>query len=212
MTIIKIFFEIISIILIIVALKIYFNMKKEFKSDIEIDKKYIEKKVNLFTILIITSIILSLIISFVRIIDDSLQIRENININPNNYNMYIEGYKNNSDIHSELGYFPQKIESDHVLDFAEYNRDGLFDGSYFIYLKYKYNENDFKDELEKIEKISNKKINDNNNQYVAYVLNDDGYNTKEYVLIDEDNKTMVYVFCQLFYSSEINVDKNYFLD
>lgn len=206
----RIFLTILSIIMIIITLYFYFNLKNDLKKKNRITKIYILDKLKIFNILLIVSISLSVITIIYNISTGINRIRKNENID--NYELYINEYIKNDDIHSNLSSFPKNIDKNNVLSFGEYNRDGLFDGSYFIYLRYQYEEELFNKELSRIKVLSNKKIENKDINYIAYIINDDYHGTSEYVLIDETNYQIIYVFNQLFSSSELDINKNFFLE
>ena len=212
MSAIRIILGIISIIYIIITLIIYLKLRKELKSDKKLEIEYIENRIKRFNVLLICSIVLSIITIIVNFINSATFIRKNINIDVSNYNMYIQQYRDAFDVHSELQSFPSIVEQDNVLEFSEFNRDGLFDGSYFICLKYQYNDETFDNEYDRIKNLSIREVDETNGEYLAYIISDDTFNTKEYVLVNKEEMRMVYIFCQLFEQDEIDVDKNYFVD
>lgn len=199
---------IVSIIVIILTMVIYFKLMKEVKNNKQISKDYLIKKVNTFSILLGVLFILTIISIGSNIYKAINEIRVNEDITK--YNFYISEYKKNDDVHSKLDYFPKEIEKDKVISFGEYNRDGLFDGSYFIYLDYKYD--DISEEINKIKDKSIKVINEVDSVYTIYVISDDGNGTQEYVLVNYDTKEIIYVFNQLFTSKEISINEDYFLE
>jgi len=202
----RIALTVLAFLLIIVTLIFSLNLKKELNKE-KVSREVLLKKVKVFNILTILAVSLSFATIIYNYIDNATFISSNNDIEK--YSSYLEQYRSNSDIHTELKSFPEKIEAIDVVEFAEFNRTGVFDGSYFIYLVYRYNEKEYKGELERIKSLSIEERKNENE--LVYIISDDKNNTKEYVLFDEENHTVSYVFNQLFENDELNVNKKYFI-
>ena len=132
------------------------------------------------------------------------------------YDEYLSNLRDNSDAHSKLLIFPNKIEKEKVEEFEYLSVEGLFDGSYLFYIIVNYDDNSLKKEIERIKQIKrtyNGKdkfiISEENLKYPTYVTICDGMDTYEYAMID-GNK-IVYVFRQIFTANN-KLDKKYELE
>ncbi len=110
--------------------------------------------------------------------------------------------------------FPDKVNEGEVLDYYYWNRGGVFDDDYQIYLVCKYDEDKFHDEVSRLTNISvtyksdTHTINNNTTDYKfnAYeTINnwDYGY---EYALVDEANRTIYYVHLEFIDEDEVIFD------
>ena len=211
MLVLRIILASFAFVFMIVTLIIYLNMKKTLKKNTKIDKSYIEKQTKTFTILMIISILLGIAAVVFGIIYKGSKIKENLNISPSNYEMYIKQYRDADDIKSKLELFKDTIEEENVLEFSEFNRDGLFNKSYFLCLKYQYDKKTIKEEIERINSLSRESIEDNKIPYLIYIVTDSD-SVKEYALIDEEKYQIIYIFNQSFNKDEIKIDVSYFID
>ncbi len=132
------------------------------------------------------------------------------------YEEYLSDLRDNSDAHSKLLIFPNKIDKDKVEKFEYLSVEGLFDGSYLFYIIVNYDDNNLKKEIERIKQIKrtyNGKdkfiISEENLKYPTYITICDGMDTYEYVMID-GNK-IIYVFRQIFTANN-KLDKKYELE
>ncbi len=133
------------------------------------------------------------------------------------YEEYLSDLRNNSDAHSKLLIFPDKINKDNVEEFEYLAIDGLFDGSYLFYFVVNYDDASLKKEVERLKNIKrtyngkNKEviIEEENLKYPTYITICDGMDTFEYAMVD-GNK-VVYVFKQLFTANN-KLDKKYELE
>lgn len=132
------------------------------------------------------------------------------------YDEYLSNLRDNSDAHSKLLIFPNKIEKEKVEEFEYLSVEGLFDGSYLFYIIVNYDDNSLKKEIERIKQIKrtyNGKdkfiISEENLKYPTYITICDGMDTYEYAMID-GNK-IVYVFRQIFTANN-KLDKKYELE
>jgi len=202
--ILKIFLAISSVIIIIVTIIYFLNLRRYLNNSKMVSREQLLKKTKPLDAILTITIGISIIGVSYNIYKSVSIIRHNDNIS--NYETYIEEYKKNDDVHTKLKSFPAKINKENVIDFSEYNRDGLFDGSYFIYLKYQYDEDSFNSEFDRIKEISIKTLKEKDSKYITYIISDDEMGTKEYVLIDKDKLIIVYNFIQLFELSELNIN------
>ena len=110
--------------------------------------------------------------------------------------------------------FPDKVNEGEVLDYYYWNRGGVFDDDYQIYLVCKYDEDKFHDEVSRLTNTSvtyksdTHTINNNTTDYKfdAYeTINnwDCGY---EYALVDEANRTIYYVHLEFIDEDEVIFD------
>ena len=96
-------------------------------------------------------------------------------------------------------------------------REDLFNGSYLLYLVVNYSDEDYNAEIERLKSvkaeypdaIKNPLYNKSDNP--AYITIFDGNGSYEYALLDSKNKTIAYVFNQLFEWKEIEINENYML-
>lgn len=126
-----------------------------------------------------------------------------------NYNVLLDKLKNKSDVHSKLLIFP--TINDNITDFKYEEQDGLFDGSYYLYIVATYNIEGYNKEIDRISNISfnDRKIIKNNNMYVSIY---DRMGTYEYVILDENNNKIIYIFNQLFDFKETDIKEEYILN
>ena len=129
-----------------------------------------------------------------------------------NYNKYLEKLKFDTDVHSKLFIFPEKINKDEVEGFEYLKVNSMFNSSYMFYLVVKYNEKEYFEEENRIKSVNRifrggikYPIYVDKLKYPTYVTISDGHDTYEYVLLDKENNKIVYVFKQLyFYENKLN--------
>lgn len=135
-----------------------------------------------------------------------------------NYNKYLEKLKFDTDVHSKLFIFPEKINKDEVEGFEYLKVNSMFNSSYMFYLVVKYNEKEYFEEENRIKSV-NRIFRDgikypiyvDKLEYPTYVTISDGHDTYEYVLLDKENNKIVYVFKQLYFY-ENKLDKEYLVE
>lgn len=145
-----------------------------------------------------------------------------------NYENYLYELKNTSRIGTGLLIFPEKINKDEVINF-KYTKDSPdFELGYSMYLVMDYDNDTYLKETERIKNLSAKFKNfekkplytENGFEYPAYITIFDGgyediyyiidkYNTFEYVLLDEQNTMIIYVFSKYLSWSELKIDEKY---
>ena len=154
----------------------------------------------MFVSLILVVIIMSIMISV------PLHLKKQEEADINNYSMLLDKLKNNFDVHSDLLIFPK--DNTYITDFKYDSRNGLFDGSYYLYVVATYNKDEYDKELKRISEITynDRNIKKCDNKYVSIY---DRYGTYEYVIL-EDNK-IIYVFNQLFDFNETDIKEEYIL-
>lgn len=192
-----------------IGISIYNFVKKNEDKKMEDIKSKLMRKINILQVMTIITIVLSIATVIVNIMDGEKKIRENTDIDK--YEKYLSIYIEDTDVHSNLEIFPKKIDKEKVLEFAELNRGGLFDGSYCFYLKNQYDEEEFNNERNRINKLEIKDTVIRENLEIL-VTKSDGMGTYEYVIFDMENKQVVYIFNQLFSFNEININQNYVLE
>lgn len=134
-----------------------------------------------------------------------------------NYSVSLVELRENSDAHSGLFIFPDDVKVDNVKEFKYLTRDDLFNGSYLFFLVQKYSNEEYSAEVERLknvkaefpESVKNPLYIKNENP--TYITIFDGNGSYEYALLDAENKTIVYVFNQLFEWDDVNLDENYML-
>lgn len=134
-----------------------------------------------------------------------------------NYQLYLEELKNNSDAHTGLYIFPKEVNIDSVEEFRYAHEDGVFDGSYLYYLTVSYNEEAYENEVNRIKKLSVKFVEEKKNilyaetgfNYPAYVSIFDGNGTYEYTLLNKEKHKIVYIYNQLFDFKHEGVNEEY---
>ena len=135
-----------------------------------------------------------------------------------NYNKYLEKLKFDTDVHSKLFIFPEKINKDEVEGFEYLKVNSMFNSSYMFYLVVKYNEKEYFEEENRIKSVNRifrggikYPIYVDKLEYPTYVTISDGHDTYEYVLLDKANNKIVYVFKQLYFY-ENKLDKEYLVE
>ena len=146
------------------------------------------------------------------------KITENKSDDKTKYGEYLDELINNYDVHSELLIFPDKVDKESIENFKYQTQDGIFDGSYFLYLVCNYDNEKYNKELTRIKNIKTKYRNKikrpiylREDQYDAYIAIMDGYNTFEYVLFDKENLKVIYIFNQLFDYKSIKLNRDYII-
>lgn len=135
-----------------------------------------------------------------------------------NYNKYLEKLQFDTDVHSKLFIFPEKINKDEVEGFEYLKVNSMFNSSYMFYLVVKYNEKEYFEEENRIKSVNRifrggikYPIYVDKLEYPTYVTISDGHDTYEYVLLDKANNKIVYVFKQLYFY-ENKLDKEYLVE
>lgn len=135
-----------------------------------------------------------------------------------NYNKYLEELQFDTDVHSKLFIFPEKINKDEVEGFEYLKVNSMFNSSYMFYLVVKYNEKEYFEEENRIKSVNRifrggikYPIYVDKLEYPTYVTISDGHDTYEYVLLDKENNKIVYVFKQLYFY-ENKLDKEYLVE
>ena len=160
--------------------------------------------------LIIGSFIIAIIITIiiVKVVNNDVNIYNDIS----KYSEYLISLRNSDDVHSDLLIFPEELNNYHVDEFKYFSRNGLFDGNYFFYLQINLDD-DFTNEVDRIKNIS---VNYNGiikkpiyeKEYFGlpcYITIFDGFDTYEYALINEKERTITYIFNQLFSFYELGL-------
>ena len=109
-----------------------------------------------------------------------------------NYNKYLEKLQFDTDVHSKLFIFPEKINKDEVEGFEYLKVNSMFNSSYMFYLVVKYNEKEYFEEENRIKSVNRifrggikYPIYVDKLEYPTYVTISDGHDTYEYVLLDK---------------------------
>ena len=162
-------------------------------------------------LLIIGSFIVAIlcVIGFMKFINNDVRVYNDREM----YSTYLENLRKSKDVHSGLLIFPNSINNLNILDFKYFERDGLFDGSYFFYLEVEYKD-DFNTELERIKNLkveySDKVKYPIYEKYAfsnpVYITIFDGIDTYEYALINEEEKKITYIFNQIFSYYELGLN------
>lgn len=127
-----------------------------------------------------------------------------------NYSTYKRELVNNTDVHSKLVIFPDKIDEKNVIDFQYLKEDGLFDGAYLFYLAIDYDKDLFLKEANRIKELHTI-YDDTVLSFPTYLTILDGYGTYEYVILDEEDDKIIYIFNQLLDWSKTKIEKDYIL-
>ena len=163
--------------------------------------------------LIIGSFVIAIIITIliVKVVNNDVNVYNDIS----KYHEYLVSLRNSDDVHSDLLIFPEESKNYQVNEFKYFSRNGLFDGNYFFYLEVKLGD-DFFSEVNRIKNISidyngiiKKPIYEK--EYFGlpcYITIFDGFDTYEYALINEEEKTITYLFNQLFSFYELGLSDN----
>lgn len=159
--------------------------------------------------LIIVFIILAAFIALPHILFKSPEIEADIN----KYSEILDKLRNTEDVNSGLYIFP---EYNHYITDLKYEaKDGFFDGSYYLFAAASYDDVEWVNEITRIKNISvqykdtSKELLHADLRYDTYIAIYDGYGTYEYVLVDEANKKIVYVFNQSFGWNIIDIKPEY---
>ena len=138
------------------------------------------------------------------------------NNDPQNYSEYLKIAVGNSDFHSELYIFPQDITEEEIKTFAYQTMDGLFTGSYFLYVVAQYDQTIFEAEINRLDDIKAtfkngkvKSILKYEEQSLYLTLNKD--NRYEYVKYSKDTFEIAYVSNQLYKWNEVDINDNHLL-
>jgi len=198
----------ISVVLISYNSLAILRIKKKNKNDVKtIKKRSIHEYTLLITIVVMSiSLFTNFIISFSKII---------INDDVENYEDTFQSYRNNYDIHTIMKSFPETVDKENVIEFKELKKEGLLSRSYLIYLTYSYEDEEFFNEVSRLEYLSTKKIElleQKENFDKIYIIADDGKGTKEYALINEDKLHITYVFAQKFNFDSTQIAEDFNLD
>ena len=131
----------------------------------------------------------------------------------NKYNELLKQCRDESDFHTELYVFPEKIEKNRVKDFRYQWTEGLFAGSFLFYLVYQWGD-DYDEEIDRISKVKavfkdrgEKSIlhYEKQKMYVS-IYNEDGCRY-EFVKYDSSKKIITYTSNQLYQWDEIKIDE-----
>ena len=140
------------------------------------------------------------------------------NNNPSDYQSCYNSLLNNSDFHSELYIFPKDIKQKEIISFSYRARDDLFTGSYLLYLVMKYNQDEFNNELNRLNDV---KATFSRVNLVKPIIKDEEHslylsiykdNRFEYAIYDNNELEIVYVSNQLFDWKETGIDGKYQID
>ena len=149
---------------------------------------------------------LSLIISMVFLSGCTSEVDNRIE----RYSELLEKFKQESDFHSELYVFPEKIEKNKVLKFRTQHQEFPFTGSYLFFLVYQYEE-DFEKEIERLQGIKadfkngkSKSILHFEKKSLFVTISKD--NRYEFVKYNSSTKQIAYISNQLYVWSEIDID------
>ncbi len=134
----------------------------------------------------------------------------------NKYEEILKKLRNTEDVNSGLYIFPEY--NHYITDFKYEAKDGFFDGSYYLFVAAEYNEASWIDEMTRIKNISveyddtSKPLLFAELKYDTYIAIYDGYGTYEYILVNKENKKIVYVFNQSFGWNVIDIKPEYKLN
>ena len=126
------------------------------------------------------------------------------------YSELLEKFKKESDFHSELYVFPERIDVNRVIKFRSQYQEFLFTGSYLFYLVYQY-ENDFDVEIQRLKQIKANYKNGKSKSIIHFeekslfiTINKDY--RYEFVKYNTSAKQITYTSNQLYQWDEINID------
>ena len=159
--------------------------------------------------LIIVFLILITFIALPHILFKSPEIEADIN----KYNEILDKLRNTEDVNSALLIFPEY--NYYITDLKYESKDGFFDGSYYLFVVAEYDTVEWINELTRIKNISVEYSDTSKGllyaelRYNTYIAIYDGYGTYEYILVDEENHKMVYVFNQSFGWNVIDIKPEY---
>ncbi len=131
--------------------------------------------------------------------------KENI-ADPESYGTLLIKMKENSDIHSKLFIFPEpEMVKEYIKNCNYAEEEGLFDGTYQLSIVCNYDNETYEEENQRLENIA---VNYNGSEqsalcnttergYLTYITIYDYAGTYEYAMLEEESKTITYVFSQL---------------
>ena len=139
-----------------------------------------------------------------------------IEVDINKYGEILAKLRDTEDVNSGLYIFPEY--NYYLTDLKYESKDGIFDGSYYLFVTAEYNEAEWENELTRIENIQvqykniSKGLIHTNLRYDTYIAIYDGYGTYEYILLDEANHKIAYVFNQSFGWNVLDIKPEYKLN
>ena len=194
---------IISLLVILYTIIFYLRLKKEVNTNKKMSDDYFVNMINRFRILTIISILLGVISFGYNVYITLNKVYEDNDINK--YEEYISNLRNDSSVNSDLLIFPDKVDKNKVKEFKNYNKNFIVNSSYFILLKYEYNEEEFNIELNRLKYYSKEEINKDGSELYIVSNNED---SKEYIIIE--NNIITYVYNQSFNKSDLNINGTIF--
>lgn len=175
--------------------------------EFEVYKMINQLKIILICVFINVTVICLILIAYVFFHMD--EIKRNMKIS--DYSTYYTKLINNSDVHSKLSIFPDKIRKKQVVDFQYLTNDKKNHSSYFFYLVMDYDEDSYLKEYKRINKISSiyeEKLSTSS----IYITIYDSQGTYEYAILDEKEDKIIYVYNQLTDWSKTQIEKDYRID
>lgn len=125
------------------------------------------------------------------------------------------GQWDREDLKGNLDVFPKILDENWKPEYYYNCQKSLLDGDYQIYLKCEFDEKEFEEEVKRLQSIENtyegKKhtiVYDSENFcYPAYVAIFNFDSTYEYVLMDEENNIIYYIYLQFINKEEIKFEE-----
>lgn len=170
-----------------------------------------KKKFNGKIVICFLSILVIYILGYIlmQCLDETFMVENYHTVDVDKYRSFEKSEEEKEGIHSGLMIFPEQLypEMEDVSYFYLYDTN-MWDNIYEIYLKAKYSDEDFELEKGRLKNISSR-VNVNGNekeqdiQYTedlfvlpAYVAIYASNNSFEYALVDEETKTIIYIYLQ----------------
>ena len=160
-----------------------------------------QMKIILFCVFINVTVICLIVIGYCLLHTDNIRMNMKIYDYPSYKNQLITA----SNVSSKLSLFPDKISRKEVVDInylKEKNKT-------YFYLVMDYDKEAYLKESKRLEKVKNILKDTSLNSYIM-VLNTN--NTYEYVILEEEEDTIIYVYNQLLDWSKTKIKKDHIID
>ena len=134
------------------------------------------------------------------------------------YEEFYSECRKNADFHSQLLIFPDTIVFGTPTNFLYKKADDLFNGSYLFYLVMQYNEDAYKDEIQRLSSIEVNYSRFNATKKIIYFEDQSLYLTisrdsrYEYALFNNETKEITYVSNQLYSWEKTGVSNKHIIE
>lgn len=137
------------------------------------------------------------------------------NSDANNYSLFLNQCRANSDFHTQLLIFPDSTNSGTVSTFSYKTTEDLLTGSYFFYLVMTYNQETFDAELTRISEVKATFPEDRGSKTILPYLNQNLYltiyrdNRYEYAIFNKEKREIAYISNQLYSWTFVNLKQEH---